>query len=334
MTRTKRASSTDVARLAGVSQSAVSRAFSPGAAVSDRTRDKVRAAAAELGYRPNMLARSLITRRTNMVALMTGDISNPFYARTVNAFSLGLQARGLHVLLFSLVEGQSVEEAVEEVLKYRIDGVIMISAALSADVGEACAKVGVPVVLYNRYVRQQNISSVRIENFEGGARIADLLADMNHERIAFLAGTRVDPTSSDREAGFIHRLAERGMRIVARAEGDFTFDGGGAAMQSLWADAQPTAVFAASDLMAFGAMDTARHTLKLCVPENVSFVGFDDLPTAAWPSYDLTTMRQPVEIMAEAALDMLLERIANATVQPKTLLVPGELIVRGSVGKR
>ena len=281
-----------------------------------------------------MLARSLITRRTNMIALMTGDMSNPHYARTINAFSLGLQARGLHVLLFSLIDGQSVEEAVEEVLKYRIDGVIMISAALSADVGEVCAKVGVPVVLYNRYVRQQNISSVRIENFECGGRIADLLVDLDHDRIAFIAGTRVDPTSSDREAGFIHRLAERGMKIIARAEGDFTFDGGGDAMRALLDEARPTAVFAASDLMAFGAMDTARHALGLKVPDDISFVGFDDLPTAAWPSYDLTTIRQPVEIMAEAALNLLLERIANASVQPKTMLVPGELVVRGSVAKR
>lgn len=329
--RTKRASSTDVARLAGVSQSAVSRAFSPGAVVSERTREKVRVAAAELGYRPNMLARSLITRRTNMVALMTGDMANPHYARTINAFSLGLQARGLHVLLFSLIEGQSVEEAVEEVLKYRIDGVILISAALSVDLGEACAKVGVPVVLYNRYVRQPNISSVRIENFQGGVQIADLLVDMNHERIAFIAGTRVDPTSSDREAGFIHRLAERGMRIVARADGDFTFDGGARAMKMLWDEARPTAIFAASDLMAFGAMDAARYSLGLKIPDDISFIGFDDLPTAEWPSYGLTTIRQPVEIMAEAALDLLLERISSAAVQPKTLLMSGELIVRGSV---
>ena len=334
MRREKRASSTDVARLAGVSQSAVSRAFSPGAAVSEKTREKIRAAAAELGYRHNLIARSLITRRTNMVALVTGDMANPHYARTINAFSVGLQSRGLHVLLFSLTAGQSVEAAVEEVLKYRVDGVVLISAALSIDVGEACAKVGVPVVLYNRYVRQPNISSVRIENFDGGRRIADLLVDLNHERIGFISGTRVDPTSGDREAGFIHRLAERGMKIVARADGDFGFDSGSAAMHAIWAEGRPTAIFAASDLMAFGAMDAARYDLSLNIPGDVSIVGFDDIPTAAWPSYDLTTIRQPVEAMVESALDLLLERIASAAVKPRTLLVAGELIVRGSVAPR
>lgn len=335
MSKPKRASSTDVARLAGVSQSAVSRAFSPGAVVSKATKAKVHAAADELGYRPNMLARSLITRRTNMVALMTGDISNPHYARTVNAFSLGLQERGLHVLLISLIEGQRVEAAIEEVLKYRVDGVIVISAMLSSDVGEACAKVGVPVVLYNRYVRQSNISSVRIENVEGGRRIADLLIDDGHHDIGFISGTQVDPTSGDRETGFVGRVEERGGRIVARTSSDFGFDSGRAGFQELWAaQVRPTAVFCASDLIAFGAMDAARHDLGLDVPRDVAIAGFDDLPAARWPSYDLTTIRQPVEAMAASALDLLMDRVGNAAARPQTKLVPGELIVRSSTAAR
>ena len=331
MTRHKQASSTDVARLAGVSQSAVSRSFSPGKAVSERTREKVRAAAAELGYRPNALASSLITKRTNMIALMTGDMANPHYARTINAFSLGLQQRGLHVLLFSLTEGQSVENAVEEVLKYRVDGVIMISAALSTEVGDACAQVGVPVVLYNRYVREPTVNSVRIENVEGGRAIADLLADTGHHRLAFIGGTAVDPTSSDRERGFCTRLGERGLSLSVRIEGDFTFESGRAAMHALWQGRpRPTAVFAASDLMAFGVLDAARRDLGLTVPDDVSVVGFDDLPSAAWPSYDLTTIRQPVEEMATAAIDLLLRRIDSRAAPAQTRLMAGTLIVRGS----
>ena len=334
MTTLKRASSTDVARLAGVSQSAVSRAFSQGATISPRTRAKVQAAAIELGYRPNALARSLITRRTNMIALMTGDISNPHYARTVNAISLGLQKRGLHVLLFSLVEGQSVEAAVEEVLQYRVDGVIMISAALSAEVGDACAKVGVPVVLYNRYVFGPNVSSVRIENAEGGRRVADYLFDQGHVLIGFISGTLVDPTSGDRERGFSERIAECGAHVVARVSGGFDFAGGRAAMSEIWAAPnRPTAIFAASDLMALGAMDAARYDLGLSVPDDISIVGFDDLPEAAWPSYDLTTIRQPVEAMAAAALDLLIERIGNASAMPQTRLIPGELVIRKSVAR-
>lgn len=335
MRRLKRASSTDVARLAGVSQSAVSRAFSPGATISPATLAKVQAAASELGYRPNALARSLITKRTNMIALMTGDIANPHYARTVNTISLGLQERGLHVLLFSLVENQSVEAAVEEVLKYRVDGVILISAVLSSEVGEACAKVGVPVVLYNRYARGPNVCSVRIENDEGGRCVADYLADQGHNEIGFISGTPVDPTSGDRERGFSERVAERGGRIVVRVGGDFTFAGGRAAMAQIWSGQhRPTAIFAASDLMALGALDSARHDLGLYIPDELSIVGFDDLPEASWPSYNLTTIRQPVEAMANATLDLLIDRIENASAEPQTRLVPGELIVRASVAAR
>jgi DNA-binding LacI/PurR family transcriptional regulator len=335
MPRLKRASSTDVARLAGVSQSAVSRAFTPDAVISPGMRAKVQAAALELGYRPNMLARSLITRRTNMVALMTGDIANPHYARTINAFSLGLQERGMHVLLFSLVENQAVEAAIEEVLKYRVDGVIMISAALSAEVGEACAKVGVPVVLYNRYVRQTDVSSVRIENRMGGRCVADLFMDDGHHAVAFVSGTSVDSTSADREAGFIARIEERGGEVVARIDGDFRFESGRAAVHRLWARARrPTAIFLASDLMAFGALDAARHDLGLDVPRDLAIAGFDDLPAASWPSYDLTTIRQPVEAMAEIAMDVLMGSIAGTLSHPETRLVPGELIVRGSTAAR
>lgn len=332
MQRHKRASSTDVARLAGVSQSAVSRAYTPGKAISPEMRAKVEAAAQELGYRPNMLARSLITRRTNMVAVMTGDISNPHYARIINTFSLGLQQRGFHVLLFSLVEGHSVRDAVEEVLKYRVDGVILVSAALSAEVGEACAQVGVPVVLYNRYARHSNISSVRIENVGGGRDVAQYLYDCGHQTIGFVAGSAVDPTSEDREQGFYGRLQELGSTNVIRVQSDFSFEGGRRAFDELWqGGTRPSAIFAVSDLMAAGVMDAARYGAGLSVPGDLSVVGFDDVPIASWPSYDLTTVRQPVEEMAELALDMLSERIANPRATPHTRLVDGRLIVRGSV---
>lgn len=333
MTRPKRASSTDVARLAGVSQSAVSRAFSPGAVVSALTREKVRAAAAELGYRPNALARSLITRRSNMVALMTGDIGNPQYARTIDSFSRTLQRHGLHALLFSLTDDIDVAAAVEEVLQYRVDGVILISAALSAQVAEACARVGVPVVLFNRYSRMPNASSVRIENMDGGCAIANLLLDDGHRRLGFIAGTSVDDTSGDREMGFTRRVGEHSDGAVTRADGHFTFDGGRAAFTELWRrPTRPTAIFAASDLMALGAMDAARHDHGLRVPHDVAIAGFDDLPAAAWPSYDLTTIRQPVETMATAAVELLLRRVADAGARPQTRLIPGELVIRGSTG--
>lgn len=331
----RRASSTDVARLAGVSQSAVSRAFTPGAAISDKTRRKVEKAADELDYKPNALARSLITSKTNIVALLTGDLQNPFYARIVNEISLRFQEAAYHVLLFSVSENEKADAAVSEVLKYRVDGVMLTSAELSSQMIEACQRLGTPVVLYNRRANDSGVSSVRLENVESSRRVADFLVDSGYERIAYLAGSDVDGTNADRERGFVERLAERGHPLKLRAQGDYSFESGREAFAGLWkARAKPDAVFCVSDRMAFGAMDAARFDLGLKVPGDVAIVGFDDLPTSSYPSYQLTTIRQPVRDMAHAAVDLLLAKIEAPDTMARTVLLPGELIVRTSAPNR
>lgn len=325
--------SQDVARAAGVSQSAVSRAFNPGAVIAEATRARVRATADALGYRPNALARSLITRRSNMIALVMGGIDDPFHARNTGLISRRLQARGYHVLLFSVTGDDKVDAALAELLRYRVDGALLASAALSSDMAEACQALGVPVLLYNRYAHSASVSSVRIENHAGGRAVADHLLDAGHRNIAFIAGSAVDETSHDREMGFTGRLIERGGAPPPREAGDFSFESGHAAMLALWAaGARPDAVFATSDMMALGALDAARLTLGLKVPADLAIVGFDDLPMAAWPSYALTTVRQPVEAMADAAVDLLLGKIeaADGEAVPRTLLLPGTLVVRES----
>ncbi len=313
----------------------MSRAYTPGTAVSETMRARVFAAADTLNYMPNALASSLITRRTNMIALVTGDLLNPFYAKIVNAFSLAFQAAGFHVLLFSASAEDKVDAAVGEVLKYRVDGVMLTSATLSNAVAAACQRVGTPVVLYNRYSTSAAISSVRIENDSGGAAMADFLVDGGYQRIAFVAGSDVDATSADRERGFTERLRARGVGLAARAAGDYSFESGAETLRALWsAPVRPDAVFYASDLMAFGAIDAARHDLGLRVPDDIAVTGFDDLPIAAYPSYALTTIRQPVEAMAAAAVELLVAKIADPLTVPRTILLPGTLIVRASAPAR
>ena len=329
--RPRRASSIDVAQLAGVSQSAVSRTFTVGAVVSRKTRDKVLAAAASLNYRPNVLARSLITRSTKMVALVIGDIENPFFAKLVNAFSTRLQAHGLHVLLFSVTGDDKVEAAVNEMLKYRVDGVLLVSAHLSNEMADACHRVGTPVVLCNRYSRGTAVSSVRVENYEGGRSVANFLLDGGHQRIALVAGTRTDATGFDRESGFRGRLEERGANVWQAVSGDYSFRSGyQAAKQLLCGAERPDAVFCLSDLMALGVIEAARQEFGLQIPRDLSVVGFDDIPMAAWPSYELTTFRQPVQAMADEALNLLIAQMQDANNKPVTRLIPGEIAVRSS----
>ena len=325
-----RASSYDVAELAGVSQSAVSRAFTPGAPVSPKMRARIEHAAATLGYRPNALARGLVTRRSGIVALVNGQFDNPFYARATQLLVEALDARGYHVLLFSVADDAAADAAVERVLDYRVDGVLLASAALSAPMAEACRRLGTPVLLFNRY-SAAGVGSVRIENRAGGALAAGHLVAAGHRRIAYLAGTAVDRTNRDREEGFRTALAHEGLEPVSRAEGGYRYEGGSAALEAiLSASARPTAIFCASDLMAMGAIDAARYRFGLSVPGDLAIVGFDDLPIAAWPSYDLTTLRQPLARMASLAVERLLATIDDPARAAAPDLVVPELVVRGS----
>jgi DNA-binding LacI/PurR family transcriptional regulator len=334
----RRPSSLDVARLAGVSPSAVSRAFTPGASVSAATRGKVRTAAEQLGYQPNALPRMLLTARSNLVALIVGELTNPFYPEVQRLFLEALQARGRRVLLFALEGGAGgVDEALREVLKYRVDGVIVTSATISRETAAACGRMRTPVVLFNRTLRRGGdvgTSSVCCDNVEAGRLVANLLLDAGHRRPAFVLGDPAASTNRDRETGFLGRLGERGLWDVPKEGGVNSYDAGHAAALALCAgpagDRRPDALFCASDIVALGTLDALRHELGLRVPEDVSVVGFDDIPMAGWASYRLTTVRQRRRRMVERAVAMLVSKLEGGVGQPQVELVPGELVVRAS----
>lgn len=327
----KRVTSVDVARLAGVSQSAVSRAFSAGSSVSKRTRDKVLAAARELGYKPNALARSLITRRSNMIGVVMGEITNPFYPEVLKALTEKLQAQGLRLMLFSIPEGQDVDDVLPQVLEYRVDGLVITSASLSSAMARECAQLGTPVVLFNRNVRDRAANAVCCDNVEGGRLVANLLLDGGARRPAMITGRPDTSTSADREKGYCGRLEERGVGAPARECGHFTYQGGyAAALRLLAATPRPDAIFCANDIMALGALDASRVELGLRVPEEVSIIGFDDISPAAWPSHNLTTVRQRINKMIDTTVDMLSARIGRPDLPGETSLVPGTLMVRGT----
>jgi len=323
--------SRDVAREAGVSRSAVSRAFTEGASVSERTRQRVLAAAWKLGYSPNALARGLITQRSNMVGLVMADITNPFYAKVLESFSEKLQSVGQRVLLFSIAKVHDIDQALPALLQYQVDGVIITSAVLSSAMAETCAKTGKPVILFNRYVRETTTSAVCTDNVAAGRRVADLLLDAGHRRCAFIAGTANTSTSNDRQRGFLDRLAARGAPPPLVDRGDYRYGGGFAAAERLFTrDDPPDAVFCANDVMAMGAMDLIRRVRGLRVPDDVSVIGFDGIAASGWPSFDLTTMEQQVERMTDEAMEILMARIADPALPPETRFVPARLVARTS----
>lgn len=331
MKRTKyRPSSTDVAKRAGVSQSAVSRAFS-GASVSDETRRRIMAAADELGYRPNALVR-VISEQSNLIGVVMGEITNPFYPEVLETLLRELEAEGFRVLLKHLDGAQNADSAIEEVLAYRVRGIIVTSSFVSPEMAERCAESEVPVVLFNRHIRDVKISSISCDNVDAGRMIANLFLDSGHQRPAFISGSAVATSNLDRKKGFLDRVAERGGWTVPVLGDEHSYAVGFAAARELVAMRErPDALFCASDVIAFGALDALREA-GISVPREMSVVGFDDIPMAAWAAFNLTTVRQPRRRMVREAVEMMMARIRGAATNG-VRLVPGELILRGTLRK-
>ena len=329
------ATSLDVARLAGVSQSAVSRCFTAGASVSDAMRNKVQEAARKLGYQPNAHARSLITGRSRIIGLVLSALENLYYPAVLERLAKRLQQDGYHLLIF-IGDNANSDGLVEEILQYNVDGIVLGATTLSSALAQRCADASIPVVLFNRIMASGSagaVSSVRSDNVGGGRDIARFLVAGGHQRIAYIAGREDSSTNLERERGFRDGLAELGQRIYARAIGNYDVDQARQAALDLFANAadRPDAVFVAGDLMAIVVLDTLRHELGLAVPQDVSVVGFDNVPQAAWASYELTTFEQPVQPMVEATVELLQSYLRQAQTPPsRNLVVPGQLIIRQS----
>ena len=326
----KRVTSQDVAEHAGVSQSAVSRVFTPGASVSKKMAARVRASAEALGYRPNVLARSLITGQSRIIGLVVSYLSNQFYPEALERFSRGLQERGYHVLVFMSHEGEEIDEVIQEILDYQVDGIVAASVSMSDELARRCEAAGKPVVLFNRGQEDARLSQVTAANRAGGRKVAHHLVACGHRRIAHISGWMGSMTGRDRATGFCDGLAEHGRSVSAQIDGGYSRERASAAARELMASDRPDAIFVGNDVMAFAVMDTLRSELGLSVPGDVAIVGFDDVAMAAWPAYDLTTVRQPADRMVKATIDMLLERIEHPGAPPQKIEIDGPLILRGS----
>ena len=329
------ATSLDVARLAGVSQSAVSRCFTVGASVSEVMRDKVQEAARKLGYQPNAHARSLITGRSRIIGLVLSALENLYYPAVLERLAKRLQQDGYHLLIF-ISDNANSDDLVEEILQYNVDGIVLGATTLSSALAQRCADASIPVVLFNRIMASGSagaVSSVRSDNMSGGRDIARFLVAGGHQRIAYIAGREDSSTNLERERGFREGLAELGQRIYARAIGNYDVAQARQAARDLFAHKvdRPDAVFVAGDQMAIAVLDTLRHELGLSVPQDVSVVGFDNVPQAAWASYELTTFEQPVEPMVEATVALLQGYLRESHTPPsRNVVVPGQLIIRQS----
>ena len=322
----RRPTSYDVAKLAGVSQSAVSRCFRPGASIAAATRERVEKAANKLGYQPNAIASGLITRRSNLIAVLISNLTNLYYPEVLAELAHRLDDHGQRVLLFALQHEGDVDAALNEIWRYRVDGVIS-AARLSPDQLRACARRHVPVVLYNRSAEGEAVASVTCDSVGGERLLVDRLTAAGLKHFGVIAGPEDNYVGRERVAAAVGRLAELGHK-AAVVPGRFDHGSGAAGLAELMqiTNGQLEAVICANDLMAIGAIDAARTEFGLSLPKDISIVGFDGVGPARWPSYRLTTIRQPVGRMTDAAVRMLVERIEQVGLPPEVRTFAGTLI--------
>lgn len=325
-TAAKPVTSYDVAALAGVSQSAVSRALTPGGSVSAATRARIMAAVGELGYRPNAIARSLITQRSNMVAIIVANID--FHPELTAHLARAFAARGQHVLLFTLEHEAEADRVIDQIWQYRVDGVIA-AVTLPRQHVALLAKRRTPLVFINRTYPDLPTNSVCCDQAAGEWLLVDRLVAAGHTRFGIIKGPADSVVSAQRVDEAVSRLRRAGISGIAFADGTFDYASGRAALHAMARAGDgtlPTAILCANDMMACGALDAARHDMGLAVPGDIAIVGFDGLAQASWASYDLVTIRQPTRAMVDAAVDMLVARLDDPTLGAETRMFAGSLV--------
>jgi DNA-binding LacI/PurR family transcriptional regulator len=329
MTKTRPlwATQRDVARLANVSQAAVSRVMAQNGYVAPEVRRRIEAAALELNYKPDPMARGLVTGKSNIVALVTANVINPFFPLALDRLTDALHRIGKEVLLFNAAHDQSVDELIPRVLTYKVSGVVITTSSLTSLAARACGEAGVPVVLFHRYTISGKAHAVSSDGYAGGKQAARLLSEAGCARLAYIGGESSSSPNRDRRDGFLAGATHVGLPVLVD-ESEFTYEWGRKATLKLFDSGGVDGIFCGDDVIAFGALDALRTDLGLRVPEDVCVIGFDDVPQSNWSAYRLTTLSQPLDDMVEQTIK-LLEMPEPA--ERELHLVPCELVIRDTV---
>ena len=322
----------DVARLAGVSTATVSRALNGTGQISTSTSAAIDAAVRQLGYEPNTVARSLVTKTTQTIALLLPDIANPFYAALVSGIQERALAAGSTMLLCTTEGDPEREEQYLSLLRAKqVDGVLVDGLVLPPERIADFVREGLPIVCLDRDIDSSSVPLVQVDNRLGARLATEHLLSLGHTRIAHVAGAPGLRISDERIGGYSDALAsatvEHNRRLVA--VGSFTEEGGYEAMRALLVVSKLTAVFAANDLSALGVMHAIIESGRR-IPDDVSVVGFDDLRLAGHTTPPLTTIHQPAFEIAQRATQLLLDLAAGREVSQRLHLLEPELVVRGS----
>jgi len=322
----------DVAKRAGVSRSAVSRTFTPGASVSNEVRERIVRAADHLGYRVNRLAQSLINARSNVIGLVGTDLHQPFHAELLATLSAALLANGFQCMLLNAANaGRDMGALITRVLEYRVGAIVVMTGTPPSRIVEECLTHGVPVILVNKLLPGLAVDTVVADHAAGGRLAAEHLLAAGCRRLAVVSSAARTASLMGRLNAFRTRVADAGLRVRVWQDGPTDYRAGSEAARAILVEEPFDGVFCVTDLLALGFLDAARSEFDRRVPEDLSVIGFDDIPQAGWSAYQLTTFCQPVHDLADEVMKAIRHR-AEAPVTSRTLsTIPVRLVARATV---
>lgn len=328
----------EIARLSGVSRSTVSRVINQQPNVSAGVRQRVEAVIQETGYQPNLAAQTLVSKRSWMIGLVlprsvSSFFTDPYFPRLLQGIAQGCNENDYTLALFLVDTREDEEKILPRVSrKGMLDGILIQSGQIGDQLIDRMVNLDLPVVVVGSPLRAAEISYIDVDNVSGAYNAVSHLIRLGYQRIGTITGLTGGAASADRLEGYEKALNERGRNLDQSliAEGDFTEAGGYYAMQQLL-PSKPDAIFAASDLMAIGALRAVREA-GLSIPEDVAFVGFDDVSVARYASPQLTTIRQPIARFGVNAVEILIDLIENGIHPARRIIMDTELIIRESCG--
>ena len=323
-------SAKEVADRAGVSRSAVSRTFTPGASVSKETRRRVMEAAEALGYHVNHLARGLMRNESGIVCLIGSELGTPYRASLIRALTEELQnSSKLAMVINTERSDDSVDVALKQAINYRADASIILSGMPDKSIADLCLKSGQRLVLINRDEDREGALLINLNDREAARRAFVALKRAGCRHLAFANSNAMTPSLMAREQGFLRASGDHGFEVTVERFGSTSYQSGVVLAQRLFTrETRPDAVFCATDLLACGLMDAARHQFNLSIPSDLCVIGFDDIEQASWSSYNLTTFAQPVKRIARKAVSWL---ALPSLGQENICKLEAELVWRGSV---
>lgn len=322
----------EVAERAGVSRSAVSRAFTDGASVSRTTRLKVEKAARELGYTPNVLASSLTTGRTRLIGLVSNNFHNPIFLEVFDLFTRGLQERGLRPLLVNLSDETDPAGSVLMLRQYSVDAVVVASSTLPPAFSLAFKEAGLPVVhSFGRYSSCPQVHVVGIDNVECGKMAARELIARGYTQVGFLGGPESATSTQDRLEGFEEEISNNsGIDMSYSLADAYTFDAGRRQMLQLLQEKPAQAYFCGDDVLSIGALSAISDS-GLQVPDDIGIIGLNDMEMAGWQNINLTTIRQPVDQIISSSIELLTAMLDDPLLPPEAHLFPTSVVERGTL---